>query len=281
MRFRNVFLAVAMIILVSAGGLPGRTARAENPEWCPKAVTVTKMKNGAGEFFRKYLSPALDNPTVCLNTWKNGPAERALYSFPPGVEAQDGSALTFTSDSLDRRRAGFRAVLAGHTDKAGYVINGGFPGQACCWAGTETLARKSQEDLLIGGQVVSTIRLEYTYNSITGITRYAWSLWYDPERHLFVKGVRPDGGYHLPGGAIPPAHLGHQTDCSESYSKPINECNQRVVKLIVGTQSSKTWGISRSKSLLGLMSEEPDGIPTCWRTTLNRSSGDPKFLLAV
>jgi hypothetical protein len=39
---------------------------------------------------------------------------------------------------------------------------------------------------------------------------------------------------------------GHQTNCPESYSKPINECNQRVVKLIgkrgktVGTQAPHT-----------------------------------------
>jgi hypothetical protein len=76
MQYRNALLAVAMIILVSAGGLPGRTARAEDPGWCPKAVAVTKMKNGAGEFSRTYLGPASDDPTVCLSTWKNGPALR-------------------------------------------------------------------------------------------------------------------------------------------------------------------------------------------------------------
>jgi len=31
MQYRNALLAVAMIILVSVGGLPGRTARAEDP----------------------------------------------------------------------------------------------------------------------------------------------------------------------------------------------------------------------------------------------------------
>jgi hypothetical protein len=116
-------------------------------------VTVTKMKNGAGEFSRKYLGPASHDPTVCLSTWKNGSAERALYNLPADVAAQNGTALTFIPDSSDRRRAGFRAVLAGHTDKASYVINGGFPGQACCWAGTETLTRKSQEKPLIGGHI--------------------------------------------------------------------------------------------------------------------------------
>ena len=176
-------------------------------EWCPKPVTVTKVKNVGGEHILEHLGPAPDDPSMCLRSGTDGDAGRVPYNFPTGVAAHDGSILTFTPDSLDRRRAGFRAVLAGQISEASYVVSGGFPGQACCWSGTETLARKGQEELLIGGQAVSTIRLEYTYNSVSGTTRYAWQLWYDSKRHLFVKGRLADGSYAQRVGAMKPRYF--------------------------------------------------------------------------
>ena len=181
--------------------------RSESPEWCPKPVTVTKVKNVGGEHILEHLGPAPDDPSICLRSGTDGDAGRVPYNFPTGVAAQDGSILTFTPDSLDRRRSGFRAVLAGQISEASYVVSGGFPGQACCWSGTETLARMGQEELLIGGQAVSTIRLEYTYNSVSGTTRYAWQLWYDPKRHLFVKGRLADGSYAQRVGAMKPRYF--------------------------------------------------------------------------
>jgi hypothetical protein len=196
MQGRNARLAVAATVAVFAGCLLSTVARAEGPEWCPKAGTVVKMKGTtSGEYFRKYLGSAPDDRNVCLRTFNNEPERRALYNFPAGVAFGRGGLYTLTPVSLDRRRAAFGAVLGGETDKTSYFVVRCMPGSCPDTAGTETLARKGQEKLLIGGQAVTTTRLEYTFTRVDGGTLWGWDLRYDPERHIFLKGHRADWSY--------------------------------------------------------------------------------------
>jgi hypothetical protein len=101
-------------------------------------------------------------------------------------------------------------ILSGQSRESSYDDTFSWRGQpASRLSGKNTLTRQGEEELLIGGQRIRTVRLTQaytrTYSALnSGRVVNTWELWYAPDLHIFVKG-RFTGNYGFyNGGPLPP-----------------------------------------------------------------------------
>jgi hypothetical protein len=171
---KRALLVTAATIAFSLGALLGNVARAEGAEWCPKAWTVIKKATSSGEITTVHLGPDSQDPTIC-RMLRNGKVVRNLLNFM----ALDNHI--YTSDSLERMRAGLSTVLTGEKHEASFDVTSMVaPGQYRWSHTTMTLVREGNEELLIGGQSINTVKLKMSYTGMANNGyRYDRDIWYD------------------------------------------------------------------------------------------------------
>jgi hypothetical protein len=134
-------------------------------------------------------------------------AQRLLFNWI----TLNGKAA-YPPDTIEKMREAWQAVLSGQRDEISYdrtySVRDASP--AVVVTARNTVTRSGQEELLIGGQRVNTVRLKTTYKVIgynlnaNSETNFSWNLWYAPELHIFVKGqFAGNPGRYLTGGARP------------------------------------------------------------------------------
>jgi len=114
---------------------------------------------------------------------RNGKMVRNLFNF---ITLDNH---IYTSDSLERMRAGLSTVLTGEEHEASFdVTSMAAHGQIRWSKATMTIVREDNEELLIGGQSINTAKLKLSYTgTANNAYRYDEDIWYDPKTRLYVK----------------------------------------------------------------------------------------------
>lgn len=172
----------------SAGGVTG---------FCPPAGMVVHGRSNRGEFVTTSKGSDPEDNTVCVRVTE-GPSAGGMYGKPDRVLYGWYSVTTRvrTADTLQRIHEGLGAILSGKSDRVVFDMTSSLAGRSYMWTTTDTWTHTGQATLTIDGNAVNTITLHWTEKGGAGTNvDDEWDLWYDPIRHIWLKGeLRSPGG---------------------------------------------------------------------------------------
>jgi hypothetical protein len=176
------------VLAVWAIGTTNATAQSSSG-WCPAAGVILTAQNNRGSYTVTQLGPDKSDPSVC-HSKTDGQG-----SLAPGKEVRRihnwwDVDLYLTSGSDQKKiEESIGAVLSGQVTESSFDAIMGKAGTNWSWTQNETWKRVGQDTISIGSQNVSTVHLRQEAKPGGGTNYHvAWDLWYDPVRHLFLKG---------------------------------------------------------------------------------------------
>jgi hypothetical protein len=162
---------------------------AQSSAWCPGAGVVVTGQNNRGTYTVTQLGPDKSDPSIC-HSKTDGQG-----SMAPGKEVRriynwwDVDLYPTSSSDQKKIEESIGAVLSGQANEASFEAVMGKAGTSWSWSQNETWKRVGQDTISISSQNVSTVRLRMETTPAGGTnTRIAWDLWWDPVRHLFLRG---------------------------------------------------------------------------------------------
>jgi hypothetical protein len=184
---RSVSLGLCALALWAIGTT---NATAQSPMIpCPGAGLVVTAQNNRGSYTITHLGPDKSDPAVCRSK------AEGQGSLAPGKEVRriftwyDIDLYPTSSADQKKIEESVGAVLSGRINETAFDAVMGKAGTSWSWNQNETWKRVGQDTIDIGSQNVNTVHLRQETKPGGGTNYHvAWDLWYDPVRHLFLKG---------------------------------------------------------------------------------------------
>jgi hypothetical protein len=163
-------------------------AGAQTPAGCPAAGIVETVKASLGEYTLKQFGPDTSDGSICVAD-AEGPGalfpgqHRSIYIW------YDLAHFPMSSSYVENARNLLGALLSGQKNDGSFDVITTWAGRALSWSSTEVWQRIGQDTINVGTQSIAATRLRYESKPGGGTNLHVvWDFWYDPARHLLLKG---------------------------------------------------------------------------------------------
>jgi hypothetical protein len=178
-----ILSALAVSAVATAG-----SASAQTVAGCPTAGIAVAVTSNRGTYTVKHLGPDASDRSICLADVEGQGAvfpgqRRTIYVW------YDLTNFPMANSYVGDASNALAAVLSGQKNDATFDVVMGRSGKSWSWSSTEIWQRAGADTIKVGTQSTAATRLRYETKPGGGTNFHVvWDLWYDPVRHLLLKG---------------------------------------------------------------------------------------------